>query len=89
MFWKISLGTVILFVGLVSTQAFAKVIRCTENACTIEEADGTKRELSLEEVSAIKRDDSRDALENVKCKWSDNPEECQRMLRALHKLFPL
>lgn len=85
---KIMLGlTIAAVLGIVP--AAAQVTTCMGDRCTVEENDGTTRELSPEEVGKLMRGNSRTAIGNIYCRHATDPERCEVLLRELFALFPL
>ncbi len=84
-----------LIFGLIFTAALgalpaaAQVTTCMGDRCTVEETDGTTRDLSPDEVGKIMRGNSRTAIGNIYCRHATDPDRCEDLLRDLFALFPL
>lgn len=53
------------------------------------EEGGTTRTMSRAEVAKQKRQDSRTAIENIRCRFSADVARCEAMKKDLFSMFPL
>ena len=72
-----------------ATSALAQNTMCSGDVCQRIMPDGTMVEMNAEETAAIKRRNARTALQQVECRYADDPKACAERLAALFAHFPL